>query len=121
MAGLFSEHRALTFAAAAAPVPAGQANTAPVRPCVGRWPFAPVLAPGQTLRSATMSRTRGNEMSLKIAQPFMAGFTFRKRPKSRPRTAESFANTGLSFVPAGTWLVGLDADPAINGWAIFRG
>ena len=62
----------------------------------------------------------GVEIRLKIAQPFMAGFPFRKRPKSRPGTAESFANTGHSFVPAGTWLVGLNADPAINGWAIVR-
>ena len=49
----------------------------------------------------------------------MAGFTFRQRPKSRPGTAESFANTGHSFVPAGTSLIGLNNDPAINGWAIF--
>ena len=137
------------------------ANPAPARPCVGRWPFAPVLASGQTLRSATLQKIftprrkgakaqrsnkihfpsassavesgcvlatlrlgvefplHGNEMRLKIAQPFMAGFTFRKRPKSRPGTVESFANTGHSFVPAGTYLIGLNNDPAINGWAIF--
>ena len=58
-------------------------------------------------------------MRLTIAQPFMAGFAFRKRPKSRPGTAESFANSGFSFVPAGTWLDGLNDAPAINGWAIF--
>ena len=39
--------------------------------------------------------------------------------KSRPGTVESFANTGHSFVPAGTYLIGLNNDPAINGWAIF--
>jgi hypothetical protein len=42
--------------AAPAPIPAGLANPAPARPCVGRWPFAPVLAASQTLQSATMSR-----------------------------------------------------------------
>ena len=39
------------------PVPAGLANPAPARPGVGRRPFAPVLAPGQTLRSVTMQKT----------------------------------------------------------------
>src|ERR1017187_5941451 len=37
--------------AAPAPVPAGLANPAPARPCGGRWPFAPVLADGQSLQS----------------------------------------------------------------------
>ena len=54
MAGLLSPRRAATIKHAPAPVPAGLANPAPARPCVGRWPFAPVLAPGQTLRSATI-------------------------------------------------------------------
>ena len=36
----------LLFTHTPAPVPAGLANPAPARPCVGRWPFAPVLASG---------------------------------------------------------------------------
>src|ERR1035441_5514109 len=36
---------------------AGLANPAPARPCVGRWPFSPVLAAGQTLQSAIMQKT----------------------------------------------------------------
>jgi hypothetical protein len=120
MAGLLSSRRAATIKHAPAPIPARLANPAPARPCVGHWPFAPVLASGQTLRSATMSLACGIEMRLKIAQPFMAGFAFRKRPKSRQGRQNLFVSR-LSFVPAGTSLNGLDDDPAINGWAIVRG
>jgi hypothetical protein len=37
-----------TIAAVPAPVPAGLANLAPARLGDGRWPFAPVLASGQS-------------------------------------------------------------------------
>jgi hypothetical protein len=58
-------------------------------------------------------------MRLKIAQPFMAGvLAHGHHSKSRPGTAESFANTGHSFVPAGTYLIGLNNDPAINGLSL---
>ena len=50
---------------------AGQANPAPARPCVGRWPFAPVLASGQTLRSATLSPAT-NPNGIEIIQPKVA-------------------------------------------------
>jgi hypothetical protein len=77
------------------------------------------LRPARPCGQPPLPHARRIEMRLTIAQPFMAGFAFRKRPKSRPGTAESFANTGFSFVPAGTWLDGLNDAPAINGWAIF--
>jgi len=97
------------------------------------WPIRPrpghALAVGllpRSLRPASLCsrppspHPRRIEMRLTIAQPFMAGvLAHGHHPKSHPGTAESFANTGLSFVPAGTYLIGLNNDPAINGWAIF--
>jgi len=55
----------------ARPGSAGLANPAPARPCVGRWSFAPVLASGQTLRSATMSPAT-NPNGIEIIQPKVA-------------------------------------------------
>ena len=97
------------------------------------WPIRPrpghALAVGLLPRSLRPARPCGQpplpharriEMRLTIAQPFMAGFAFRKRPKSRQGRQNLFVSR-LSFVPAGTSLNGLDDDPAINGWAIVRG
>jgi hypothetical protein len=54
----------------------------------------------------------GRHGLLKIAQPFMAGFTVRKRPQSRQGRKK------CSTVPDGTLKGWLTNYPAINGWAI---
>jgi hypothetical protein len=54
-----------------------------------------------------------NNSSLKIAQPFMAGFTVRNRRKSRQ------GRKNCSAVPAGLDFMMMTLNPAINGWAIF--
>src|ERR1035437_8031096 len=52
--GVVLKYCAIPIASAPAPVPAGLANPAPARPCVGRWPFASVLASGQSLQTTTV-------------------------------------------------------------------
>ena len=51
-------------------------------------------------------------LSLKIAQPFMAGFTVRDCSKSR------HGRKKCSAVPAGLDFMLMTFNPAINGWAI---
>jgi hypothetical protein len=81
---------------ALAPVPAGLANPAPARRCVGRWHFAPVLASGQTLRSATMQpATNPNGIEIiqsKVARERYLGCAFHKC--FYPERVVSFAASG---------------------------
>src|ERR1035438_811589 len=57
--------------------------------------------------------SHAQQASLKIAQPFMAGFTVRQSSQSRQGRKK------LSSVPDGTRFLGAFS-PAMNGWAIFK-
>jgi hypothetical protein len=58
-------------------------------------------------------------MRLKIAQPVMAGVLAPgHHPKSRPGT-RNFRQYRVFFRPGRDLVGGLNANPAINGWAIF--
>ena len=89
----------------------------PVSPPAASWPDACATFARCRKAHALTRRTRlrrpHSALSLKIAQPFMAGFTVRECSKSRQgRKKCSAVPTGLDFKL-------MTFNPAINGWAIF--
>ena len=105
------------------------ANPTPARPCVGRWPFAPVFAAGQTLRSATRQitfiakpqrRKGASDLYAFENSPAIYGWGACARPpfKVPSKDGRIVRLYRAFFRPCRDLVDGFKTAPAINGWAI---